>query len=73
MNKERELKKLGTQIRQVRNDKGLTLEELASKSDKAYQVLQRLETGKENPSMYLLAEIASGMKMTLEALLKGIN
>jgi putative transcriptional regulator len=73
MNKEKELKKLGAHIRQVRNDKGLTLEELASKSGKAYQVLQRLETGKENPSMFLLSEVAGGLKMTLEEFLKNIK
>lgn len=73
MNKERELKKLGAHIRQIRNEKGLTIEELASKSDKSYQVLQRLETGKENPSMFLLYEVAKGLKITVEELLKGIK
>jgi transcriptional regulator with XRE-family HTH domain len=73
MNKERELKRLGAHLRKIRKDKGLTIEELASKSGKAYQVLQRLETGKENPSMFLLVEIAAGLKITVEGLLKELK
>lgn len=74
MSKERELKKLGTHLRQLRTDKGLSIQELATKSGKAYQVLQRLETGKENPSMFLLNEIASvGLGITLEKLLQGLK
>lgn len=73
MNKEKELKKLGVHLREVRNSKGLTIQELAIKSDKAYQVLQRLETGKENPSMFLLNEIACGLSIKLEELLKGLK
>jgi putative transcriptional regulator len=73
MNKGKELKRLGMHIRQLRSNKNLTIEELASKSGKTYQVLQRLETGKENPSSFLLYEVAGGLGYTMEELLKSVK
>jgi putative transcriptional regulator len=72
MNKTKELKNLGDRLRQIRENKGLTIEELETACGKPYQVLQRIETGKENPSMFLLYEIATGLGIGLDKLLKDI-
>lgn len=73
MDRETKLKNLGARIRQLRTDKGLSLAELGASIKTRYQLIQRLETGGTNPSMYFLREIAGGLGVRLDELLKGIK
>jgi putative transcriptional regulator len=70
MEKEVLLKKLGERIRDIRKDKGITQVQLAHSIGKDQQSIQRLEAGNINPSYYYLYEIAEGLKVSLEDLIK---
>ncbi len=70
MDKEALLTKLGARIRQLRKEKGLSQVELAHSLGKDQQSIQRLESGRINPSYYYLYEIANGLKIDLEELFK---
>ena len=72
MEKEKFIKALGEQIGQIRNDKKLSLYKLAQKTGKQPGALQRLEKGKITPSIYYLSEIANGLGVELEELVKGL-
>ncbi|MET3980668.1 putative transcriptional regulator [Mucilaginibacter sp. UYP25] len=63
------LKNLGERIREIREKKGITQKELAHSIDKDQQSIQRLETGKINPSIFYLHEIAKGLEVDIESLL----
>jgi putative transcriptional regulator len=68
MNKEQLLKKLGSRIRIIRIEKGMTQEELANSIGKDQQSIQRLESGRVNPSVFYLYEIAQGLDVELKDL-----
>ena len=70
MNKAKLQKTVGALIRQIRKDKNLTQEELAISIKKQRPALQRIEAGGVNPSIYTLREIAGGLGVKLEELLK---
>ncbi len=65
MQKEVFLKNLGERIREIRERKGITQKQLAHAIDKDQQSIQRLETGKINPSIYFLLEVAQGLEVQL--------
>jgi len=64
------LKKLGGRIRKIRKEKGLSQVELANNIGKDQQSIQRLESGKINPSFFYLYEISEGLEVDLEELIK---
>jgi len=70
MEKEVLLKKLGERIRDIRNEKGITQVQLAHSIGKDQQSIQRLEAGNINPSYYYLCEIAEGLKISIEEIIK---
>ncbi len=65
MKKEKALKTLGSNIRRIREEKGLTPDELASSIGKHRPAINRLEMGHVNPSMYFLREIAGGLGLKI--------
>ena len=67
------LKNIGASIRRVRTEKGLTQTELAHRVGKDQQSIQRLESGNINATLYYLSEIAKGLDMQFEDLLKEIK
>ncbi|GGH08154.1 helix-turn-helix domain-containing protein [Mucilaginibacter phyllosphaerae] len=69
MQKEVFLKILGERIREIRERKGITQKQLAHAIDKDQQSIQRLETGKINPSIYYLLEVAHGLEVELDILI----
>lgn len=73
MEKEVLLKNLGERIREIREKKGITQKELAHSIDKDQQSIQRLETGRINPSIFYLYEIAKGLEVNIESLLLASN
>jgi len=66
-------KKIGLKIQEVRREKNITQEDLAKSIGKLRPVIQRIEGGKVNPSIYTLREIAGGLGVSLEELLKGLR
>ena len=70
MDKETVLIRLGRNIQELRRRKGLTQAQLAHSVGKDQQSIQRLEAGNINPSYYYLAEIAEGLGVPIEELVK---
>ncbi len=64
--KDDQIKKLGKRIKELRKQKGLTQFDLASFINKDQQALQRIETGKVNPSYYYLVLLCRGLDITME-------
>lgn len=61
---------LGARIRDIRNKKGISQKQLAHSIGKDQQSVQRLEAGNINPTYYYLYEIADGLEVDLEVLIK---
>lgn len=55
-------------IRENRNRQGLTIEELAEKSNISVSFLSYIETGKKKPSLSTLFNIAKGLKIDISNL-----
>ncbi len=72
MKKERFTKALGARVRKIRIAKGVSLYRLAKDTKKQHQSLVRMEQGKISLSLYYLSEIAEGLGITLEELVKGL-
>lgn len=60
---------LGKQVVKLRKQKGLSQSDLARNCDKDRQSIERLESGKINPSAYYLKEIADGLGIPVKDLL----
>lgn len=69
MEKEDYLKKLGSHIAAVREKAGISQNELALKSEKDRQSLNRLEKGRINPSVYYLKQLADQLNVSMKDLL----
>ena len=61
---------IGRRIRQLRTDRGMTLEELAAAVDRAPSQLSMIENGRREPKLTLLQTIARALGTTLDALLE---
>ena len=72
MKKEALLKALGKRIRSIRTENGITQADLASAIGKDQQSIQRLEAGNVNPSFYYLVEVAIGLDVTVDRLIKDL-
>jgi putative transcriptional regulator len=62
------LKNFGQHIRQVRKSKGLTQIEVASAMRRDQQSLQRVESGRVNPSLTYLIELAMALNVSFAEL-----
>jgi len=63
------VKVIGGAIRQVREQQGLTLEQLAANADISYQYLSGIETGKENFSIRILEKISKALNLPMVSLI----
>jgi transcriptional regulator with XRE-family HTH domain len=61
---------IGRRVRQLRIERGLTLEELASAVDRVPSQLSMIENGRREPKLTLLRAIARVLGVSLEALLE---
>src|SRR6476660_523645 len=61
---------IGRRIRQLRTERGLTLEELATAVDRVPSQLSMIENGRREPKLTLLRAIARALGVSLEALLE---
>jgi transcriptional regulator with XRE-family HTH domain len=73
MNKLELQKKLGKKIRALRINKNLTQLDLAILVNKDRQSIQRLESGKVNPTLFYVCEICKGLNISLKDLLVEIE
>ena len=60
--------KTGQLIKELRLKKGITQEELASKTDLSVRTIQRIESGEVDPRIYTLQLIASALGVDYETL-----
>ena len=58
-----------TRLRSLRNTLGLTLEELAERTNVSASTISRIETGKRTISLDILLPLAAGLQVNVEALL----
>lgn len=63
------LKKLGSRIKELRQNRQLTQLDLAIRVNKDQQSIQRLEAGRMNPTYFYLLEIAEGLQTDLSEIL----
>ena len=64
---------LGMRIRYLREQRKMTLEDLAFDANVNKNYLSDLERGNRNPTVKVLAKIADALNITLEMLFKGIT
>ena len=63
--------KIGDKIKQLRNKRGLTQDELARKSDLPYTTLTKIETNViTKPTIQTVMKIAKGLGITIDDLMK---
>ena len=60
--------KTGQLIRELRQKKGLTQEDLAAKTDISIRTIQRIESGEVDPRAYTLQSIAAALEVDFTAL-----
>lgn len=70
MNKSETLINLGQKIRTIRLSKNMTQIELANKIGKDHPSINKLEKGKVNPSYIFLQEVATGLELEINDLIK---
>lgn len=66
-----EAQRFGRYIRQLREDRGLTQTELATRAGLAVDSVRRIERGQLSPSLRSLAKLAEGMEISLHSLFGG--
>jgi transcriptional regulator with XRE-family HTH domain len=59
-------------VRRLRNERGLTQEELAEEADLHLTDIARIETQGRSPGIEIVAKIAKGLGVPASELLKGI-
>ena len=65
--------RLGAHVRRLRNDRGLTQEELAERAGMAVSTIGSLERGTFSPSFETLCKVADGLRLTLAQLFEGFD
>ena len=63
--------RFGRYIRELREDRGLTQSELATRAGLAVDSVRRVERGQLSPSLKSLAKLAAGMEISLHSLFGG--
>jgi len=67
------LKALGEKVKVIRNEKGLTLKDLAFAIGKEPQSIHRLEVGGINPTYLYLLDVCIGLDIDIIELLEGLG
>ena len=57
---------IGPRVRSVRQDRGLTLDQIAGRTGLSVSTLSRLESGKRRPSLELLIPVARVLRVALD-------
>ena len=61
--------RIGTRIRTIRTEQGLTLEETSRRSGVSKSALSKIENDRASPTFEVLEHIATGLAVTLVTLL----
>lgn len=62
-------KNFGLRIKQIRDSKGMTQEDLADAADLFRTYISRIETGMANPTLTVIHALANAMKVSVDSLL----
>ena len=73
MQPNRTLRALANRIKELRDRKGISQEELAHRAGLSRTGMGFLETGKRWPRLDTLMKVADGLNITLDELLKGLD
>ena len=73
MQPNRTLRALATRIKELRDQKGISQEELAHRAGLSRTGMGFLETGKRWPRLDTLMKVADGLNITVDELLKGLH
>ena len=73
MQPNRTLRALANRIKELRDRKGISQEELAHRAGLSRTGMGFLETGKRWPRFDTLMKVADGLNITLDELLKGLH
>jgi transcriptional regulator with XRE-family HTH domain len=73
MQPNRTLRALANRIRELRDRKGISQEELAHRAGLSRTGMGFLETGKRWPRLDTLMKVADGLNITVDELLKGLH
>ena len=65
-------KQFGMRLKYLREQKGLTQEELSLRSDVNQKYISDLEQGRRNPTLKVMERLAIALDITLSELLKGL-
>src|SRR5215210_298547 len=60
---------LGGRVRELRRERGLTLEALAERSGVSRAMISKVERGEKNPTLVVAVKVAEGLGVTLSELL----
>jgi transcriptional regulator with XRE-family HTH domain len=73
LDKEEVCKKVGTKIREIRTNKGLSIESVANQAGIDYTQLSRIELGKINTSVYHIYVISNSLSVTLPEIFQTLD
>ena len=73
MQPNRTLRALASRIKELRDQKGISQEELAHRAGLSRTGMGFLETGKRWPRLDTLMKVADGLNITVDELLKGLH
>jgi len=73
MQPNRTLRALAIRIKELRDQKGISQEELAHRAGLSRTGMGFVETGKRWPRLDTLMKVADGLNITLDELLKGLH
>lgn len=62
-------KRFGEHLIRIRESKGITSAELARRAYMERSNIARLETGRQNPSLYILKKLSVALKISLKELI----
>ena len=68
--KEKKLAKFAAHLKKLREDQGISIRELAVRSDLEYSQVQRIEKGMVNVALTTILALAEGLNVTPDNLLK---
>lgn len=64
---------IGQRIRTLREDRGISQQDLAAACNFEKSNMARLEAGRTNPTLYTLKKIAENLEVPLEKLVKDLD
>lgn len=62
---------LATNLRALRNERGLSRDDLAATTDVDPQIIKRIESGRANPALVVLSRLAAALTISLSLLIGG--